>query len=45
MTLYLLDTTTFSFLMQEYPKVRARLAGLPPEDRLMICTIVRGEVR
>jgi len=45
MTLYLLDTTTFSFLMQEHPKVRARLAGLPPEDRLVICTVVRGEVR
>ena len=30
--------------MQQHPKVRARVASLAPEDRLIICTIVRGEV-
>lgn len=45
MALYLLDTTTFSFLMQENPRVRAQLTKLSPDDRLIICAIVRGEVR
>jgi len=45
MALYLLDTTTFSFLMQENPRVRAQLMKLSPDDRLIICAIVRGEVR
>jgi tRNA(fMet)-specific endonuclease VapC len=45
MTLYLLDTTTFSLLMQEDPKVRARLMKLTSEDQLIICAIVRGEIR
>ena len=30
--------------MQRHPKVRARVASLAPEDRMVICTIVRGEV-
>lgn len=30
--------------MQQHPKVRARVASLAPEDRLIICTIGRGEV-
>ena len=40
----LLDTTAFSDLMREHPKVEERLRGLTPSDRIMICTIVRGEV-
>ena len=30
--------------MREHPKVRARIAALAPADRLVICSIVRGEV-
>lgn len=30
--------------MQQHPKVRARLGSLAPEDRVVICSIVRGEV-
>ena len=44
MMLYLLDTTGFSDLMREHPKMDAHLAGLAPEDRVVICPIVRGEV-
>jgi predicted nucleic acid-binding protein len=43
-TLYALDTTTFSQLMREHPKVMARLASLSADDRVVICTIVRGEI-
>jgi predicted nucleic acid-binding protein len=42
--IYLLDTNAFSDLMREHAKVRARLASLPPDDRILICTIVRGEI-
>ena len=42
---YLLDTTAFSDLMREHPKMDARLAGLPPEDRVVICSVVLGEIR
>lgn len=31
-------------MMQRHPKVRARVAALAAEDRMVICTIVRGEV-
>lgn len=31
-------------MMQRHPKVRARVVSLAPEDRLVICTVVRGEV-
>jgi tRNA(fMet)-specific endonuclease VapC len=44
-TTYLLDTSTFSFLMEQHPRVRARVASVQPTDHVMICTIVRGEVR
>ena len=30
--------------MERHPKVRARAASLSPTDRMVICTIVRGEV-
>mgnify|MGYP001617951169 CR=1 FL=1 len=43
--IYLLDTNAFSDLMREQPGLRARVAGLSPADRLIICTIVRGEIR
>lgn len=41
---YLLDTSALSFLFKEDTKVRARIASLAPEDRVVICTVVRGEV-
>ena len=41
---YLLDTTAFSDLMREHPRMQARLATLPPAETLGICTIVRGEI-
>jgi predicted nucleic acid-binding protein len=41
---YLWDTTTFSALMRRDAKVRARLAALTAADRVVICTITRGEV-
>lgn len=44
MAIYLLDTSTFSSMMQQHPKVRARVTSCAPQDRLVICTIVRGEV-
>ena len=44
MATYLLDTTVFSFLVKEHPGVRARLATLELTHRIVICTVVRGEV-
>lgn len=43
--IFLLDTTTFSDLMQEDPRAVAKLVGVAPTDRVAICSIVRGEVR
>jgi predicted nucleic acid-binding protein len=43
--IFLLDTTAISDLIREHPKVTARLAGLSSEDRVMLCAIVRGEIR
>jgi len=42
---FLLDSTAFSDLMREHAKVDARLASLPPTDRAVICSVVRGEIR
>jgi predicted nucleic acid-binding protein len=42
--LFMLDTTAFSDLMRENPKVQSRLAALLPADRVSICPVVRGEV-
>lgn len=42
---YLLDTTAFSALMRRDVDALARLASLPTEDRVVICTITRGEIR
>jgi predicted nucleic acid-binding protein len=41
---YLLDTTTFSFLMRDDSNVRARIGALASADRVVICSIVRGEI-
>jgi len=43
--IFLLDTTAFSDLMREHPKVDARLASLASTDRTVICPLVRGEIR
>jgi predicted nucleic acid-binding protein len=42
---YLFDTNAFSDLMREHPKLDARLAKLPPTDRVVVCTVVRGEIQ
>lgn len=44
MAQYLLDTSAFSALMREDPRVRKRLAALDPSDRVALCTVVQGEV-
>jgi len=41
---FLLDSTTFSFLMERRPEVVAHLGSVGPADRVAVCTIVRGEV-
>lgn len=44
-TIYLLDTSTFSDLMREDPRVAAELALARLADaRVCICSIVRGEI-
>ncbi len=43
--IFLLDTNAFSDLMREHPKIDARLADLSSADRVVICSIVRGEIR
>ena len=42
--IYLLDTTAFSALMRRAPSVRARIANLSSNDRVLICAITRGEI-
>ena len=44
MATYLLDTTAFSALVKEHTLAKARLAGREATDRIVICTVVRGEV-
>lgn len=44
MATFLLDSTTFSFLMERRPEVLARLESLESADRVAICTVVRGEI-
>jgi len=41
---YLLDTNAFSALVDRHPRAVARAASLGPANRLVICTIVRGEI-
>lgn len=43
--LFLLDTNAFSDLMREHPQMDTYLAGIPPTDRVVICSVVRGEIR
>ena len=41
---YLLDTNAISDLMRADPRIESWLAGLNPADRIVTCTIVRGEI-
>ena len=41
---FLLDSNAFSDLMRKHPRVEARLAALDPDDRVIRCPIVRGEI-
>lgn len=41
---YLLDTSAFSDLMREHVRMDARLEALARDDRVQICSIVRGEI-
>jgi tRNA(fMet)-specific endonuclease VapC len=41
---YLLDTNAFSDLMRADAQMEAWLAALNEDDRVVICTIVRGEI-
>jgi predicted nucleic acid-binding protein len=42
---YLLDINAFSDWMRKHAKLDARMASLSPAERVVICTIVRGEIR
>ena len=42
---FLFDTNAFSDLMRERPKLDVRLASISPDDRVVICSVVRGEIR
>lgn len=41
---YLLDTNAISDLMRADPRIEGWIAGLNQSDRVITCTIVRGEV-
>jgi tRNA(fMet)-specific endonuclease VapC len=41
---YLLDSNIISYLVNENQRVGEHLKQLPESDRVIICTIVRGEV-
>ena len=43
--MFLLDTNAFSDLMRKHSKLDARMSSLAPADRVVICTVVRGEIR
>jgi len=43
--IFLLDTTAFSDLMREHPQTDAHLVGVSEADRVVICSVVRGEIR
>jgi predicted nucleic acid-binding protein len=42
--IYLLDTSAISALMREDSRMLLWLASLQSDDRLITCTIVRGEI-
>lgn len=44
MPTYLLDTCTISAMMHDDAGARRRMEDLGPSDRMVVCTIVRGEV-
>jgi predicted nucleic acid-binding protein len=41
---FLLDTNAISALMREDPRMSAWLSGLQPDDRIVTCSIARGEL-
>lgn len=41
---YLLDTNAVSDLMKGAPRIENWMAGLDPGDRVVTCTIARGEI-
>ena len=41
---FLLDSNAFSDLMRKDARIEARLAALGPNDKVVICPIVRGEI-
>ena len=43
--LFLLDTTAFSDLMREHPRMDAHMASISEADRMIICSVVRGEIQ
>ena len=43
--IFLLDTNAFSDLMREHPKVDDRLKTVSSQHRVVICSVVRGEIR
>ena len=43
--IFLLDTNAFSDLMRKQSKLDARMSSLAAADRVVICPVVRGEVR
>jgi predicted nucleic acid-binding protein len=42
---FLLDTTAFSDLMREHSKLEAHLGTIALTDRVLICTVVGGEIQ
>jgi predicted nucleic acid-binding protein len=42
--IFLLDSNAFSDLMRKNVRIEARLAGLGPNDTVVLCPIVRGEI-
>ena len=43
--MFLLDTNAFSDLMRKHSKLHARMTSLAAADGIVICTVVRGEIR
>jgi predicted nucleic acid-binding protein len=42
--IFLLDTNAISALMREEARIVAWLSSVRPDDRVVICTVVRGEI-
>jgi predicted nucleic acid-binding protein len=42
--IFLLDSNAFSDLMRKDARVEANLAALDPNDQVVICSVVRGEI-